>query len=215
MQAKNTTSHASKPLHFSKREAINFGFETSKKNILYFLSLLLVIFAINIFLGVLQIATGAAEGILLSSLITVIRVIVGVVISMGIIRISVDFAEGKTPKIKDLFYTDNIFNFIHGSIVKTFIVVFGIILFIIPGIIYSIRLEFVPYLIIDKRMGPFEALNKSWEMTRGNTWNLFLFAILLLLINLLGLLVFLVGLFITVPLTMVATAYVYRKLLNS
>jgi uncharacterized membrane protein len=52
-------------------------------------------------------------------------------------------------------------------------------------------------------------------MTRGNTWNLFFFGILIGLINILGLLCLVVGLFITVPLSMLASAFIYRKLLNN
>jgi uncharacterized membrane protein len=68
--------------------------------------------------------------------------------------------------------------------------------------------------VIDKNLEPVEAVKTSWRMTKGNVWNLFFFGILLGLINILGFLCLIVGLFITVPLSMLATAFVYRKLLN-
>ncbi len=46
----------------------------------------------------------------------------------------------------------------------------------------------------------------------GAKWDLFLFGLLLGLINFVGALVFLIGLFATIPTTMVAYAYVYRHL---
>jgi uncharacterized membrane protein len=74
-------------------------------------------------------------------------------------------------------------------------------------------LQYTTYLIVDKNLGPIEAIKKSWSVTRGNTWNLFFFGILLGLINILGMVCLLVGLFITIPLGMLATTFVYRKLL--
>jgi uncharacterized membrane protein len=77
----------------------------------------------------------------------------------------------------------------------------------------AIRLKYSAYLVVDKNLGPVEAIKTGWKLTKGNVWNLFFFEILLCLINLLGALCLLVGLFITVPLSMLATTFVYRKLL--
>ena len=103
-----------------------------------------------------------------------------------------------------------------GMGLLTFIVVFiGFILFIVPGIIYGIKFMFAGYLIAEKTMGVIESLKKSSEITQGSKMNLFLFGILTALINVAGVLCLGVGLFITIPLTMVATAYIYRKLVPS
>jgi uncharacterized membrane protein len=83
---------------------------------------------------------------------------------------------------------------------------------IIPGIILLIRLSFFDYLIVDKNSRIVESLKKSWEITKGNTWNLFLLYILLGLINLLGFFALIIGLFWSIPTTMIAETFVYRKL---
>ena len=95
------------------------------------------------------------------------------------------------------------------------LIVLGIILLIILGIILAIKFQFFGYFIVDKGDGPIEALKKSSAITTGAKWNLFLLYLLLLLINLLGAIFLLIGLFVTIPTTMVAIAFVYRKLLNS
>ena len=61
-------------------------------------------------------------------------------------------------------------------------------------------------------MGPIEALKASSRATMGSKWDLFLFGLLLGLMNFAGVLLFLVGLFVTIPISMVACAYVYRRL---
>jgi uncharacterized membrane protein len=85
-------------------------------------------------------------------------------------------------------------------------------LLIIPGIILSIRLGFFDYLIVDKDSKIIESLKRSWEITKGNVWNLFLLYILLGLINILGVFILIVGLFWSIPTTTIAKTFVYRKL---
>jgi uncharacterized membrane protein len=119
----------------------------------------------------------------------------------------------KKTVYKDLFYYKPFVNYFLASILTGLIVIGGLFLLIVPGIIFGIRLKYACYLIIDKNFKPMEAIKVSWKMTKGNTWNLFFFGILLGLINILGFLCLIVGLFITVPLTMLATTFVYRRLL--
>ena len=85
---------------------------------------------------------------------------------------------------------------------------------IVPGVIWAIKYQFFAYLIVDKKMGPWEAIQKSGEMTAGNKGNLFLLGLILALINIAGAICLLVGLFATIPTTMLAIVYVYRKLLG-
>ena len=52
----------------------------------------------------------------------------------------------------------------------------------------------------------------SSKVTKGAKWDLFVFSLLLVAINIGGALCFLVGLLITVPMSAVSWAFVYRKL---
>lgn len=210
-RSKNSVQ-AAKNRQFSKKEAINFGFEVAKKNIFFFIPLFVVVILTYAVLGFFQMAL--QDAILLSIVASLVRFIVGMMISMGLIKIALEFVGKKKPKLSDVFYKKSLLNFFLVSVVNFLIVFVGFLLLIIPGIIFSIKLQFASYLVVDKGKGVVEALSGSWEMTKGVKWNLFLFWILLALINILGALCLLVGLLITVPLSMVATAYVYRKLLS-
>ena len=86
---------------------------------------------------------------------------------------------------------------------------------IVPGIIWGIQYMFFSYFIIDEDLGPMEALKRSAAITEGAKWDLFLFGLLLAGINLLGALCLLVGLIATIPATMLAFAFAYRRLLPS
>jgi uncharacterized membrane protein len=139
--------------------------------------------------------------------------VINLIIGIGLIKIALEFVDGRKPKFSELFYYKPAINYFVASLIQGVIVVLGFILLIIPGIIFSTRLQYVSYLIVDKNLGPVDAIKKSWNVTRGNTWNLFFFGILIGLINLLGIICLVVGLFVTVPLSMLATAFVYRRLL--
>ncbi len=199
--------------HFSKKEAINLGFKLAKKNIIFFIGIFVIVVVISSISSAIQIGVALEKQSMLYILLNILTFIVNAIIGMGLIKISLAFIDNKKPKFSDLFYVKPFVNFILASLIRGVITFIGFILLIIPGIIFSIRLQYVTYLIVDKNLPPVEAIKKSWEMTKGNTWNLFFFGILLFLVNVLGAIILLVGLFVTVPLTMLAITFVYRKLL--
>ena len=217
MTGKKSENSAPKTPHkhnFVKREAIDFGFNIAKGNIVFFFGVAVVWALVTIISSSIQGALNADKQFSLSFLFSLLMWVVSSIISMGIINICLEFVDNKEPEIKDIYYTQKIFNFILASIIKSVIVIVGFILLIVPGVIFSIKLQFAEYLIVDKKFDAIDALKGSWEMTKGVKTNLFIFSILLGLINILGLLCLVVGLFVTIPLSMVATAYVYRKLLS-
>jgi uncharacterized membrane protein len=200
-----------KKAQFSKKEAVKFGFGIAKSNLLFFIGLLIIVFFVSAVASSLR---GEAQKSALAYLVlSIVQYLVNIVIGMGLIRISLEFIGKAKPKIRDIVYYKPIVRYVLASIVTGIVVILGLVLLIIPGVILAIRLQYTTYLIVDKNLGPIEAIKKSWSVTRGNTWNLFFFGILLGLINILGMVCLLVGLFITIPLGMLATTFVYRKLL--
>ena len=76
----------------------------------------------------------------------------------------------------------------------------------------GVRFQFYNYLLVSGDTGVIDALHQSFVMTKGAVWKLSLFALLVVLINIAGLLVFIVGLLATIPMTLIAYARVYRIL---
>lgn len=109
---------------------------------------------------------------------------------------------------------------IHGGLVGPVIGIIDMLLGLlgILGLIilvfFGIRLMFFNYFIVDKGLGPIMAIKASFQTTQDVFWLLFGFLIVIGLINILGALVFLVGLFVTIPTTLLAITFVYRKLLD-
>src|SRR4030042_3338766 len=201
--------------HFSKSEAINFGFETAKKNLFFYFALFVICAFLILSYVILQATLVSNFGVLGSFITGVVNWVVTASITLGFVNVALKLIDKKKVEYKDLFFQDwgLVFMYIITNLIRTIIIIVGFILLIVPGIIFAIKLQFVDYLIVDKKMG-IDSLSKSWQMTKGVKLNLFLFWILLALINIAGALLLLVGLFITIPLSMVATAYVYRKLVS-
>ena len=108
--------------------------------------------------------------------------------------------RGERVEIKDIFsvFQKNYWNAVIANIVVTVIVILGVIMLVVPGIIFACRLAFVPYLVVDREMDVMEALRVSWDMTRGYGWQIFFMGFLAIWIGIGGLILLFVGVFISV-----------------
>jgi Membrane domain of glycerophosphoryl diester phosphodiesterase len=59
------------------------------------------------------------------------------------------------------------------AVLQTIILMSGLILFIIPGIYFSVRLSFAFYAIIIENLSATNALNRSWQLVKGHWWQVF------------------------------------------
>ncbi len=198
---------------FSKKEAIKFGWDITKNNLGFFAGITIVYF-ILIFIPSILIEITKEQGSFLEVAFSIAHYALIVIMSMGFIKIVLLFVDNKKAKLGNLFSEYRLFfKYIFAQFLYVLIVGMGIILFIVPGIYLGVRFWFFDYFIVDKKIGPIKALKESWKATSGSAFNLFLFFLLMALINIIGVLAMGIGLFITLPTTMIATAIVYRKLL--
>lgn len=115
-------------------------------------------------------------------------------------------------RLSDFWHPQDFLKYVAVIILFNVIVVIGIILLIIPGIIAALTFMYAPYLVIDKGLGPIEALKESARITKGNKWRLLALSGATVLVMLLGVLVLLVGTIVAMPVVMLATIDAYRKL---
>ena len=96
-------------------------------------------------------------------------------------------------------------------ILISLIVGIGIVMFIVPGIIFACRLAFVPYLVIDRNMETMEALRTSWAMTSGHGWTIFLMGLLAIPIFIAGIIMLFFGVILSVIWISVAFAVIFHR----
>ncbi len=120
--------------------------------------------------------------------------------------------RGERIEVRDIFvvFQRNYWNVVIAHIVVAVIIGMGIIMLIVPGIIFACRLAFVPYLVVDREMDVMEALRVSWDMTRGYGWQIFLMGLLAIPVVLLGFLCLVVGVFVSVMWILTAFATMYH-----
>ena len=195
------------------KESIRFGWDTMRANLGFFILFLIIIFMVNTFFSVFS---GLFENRLpiFSLIFSLGSLFASLVINIVIIKVALKFCDNDKREISEVISFDAplFFKFVAGYFLYILIVALGFLLLIVPGIIWMIKYQYAVYLIADKGSGPLESLRKSSEITQGVKWELFGFLLLLGLINIAGALFFVIGLFATVPTTMVAMAWMYRKL---
>ncbi len=200
--------------NFTYGEILSYGWEKTKKHFWFFAGLLVIAWLAQV------VPTEFANLFKNKFVVLYIIFLLGAwilqfIVRMGLIRISLDVFDKGEAKLNSLFSCSKfLVDFILGSLLYLLIVVGGFILLIVPGIIWAIKYQFFAYLIIDKNLSPTQALKKSAEITEGNKWKLFLLNLLFVLINIAGAICLMIGLFVTIPVTMMASAYVYRKLIG-
>ncbi len=199
---------------FSVGEAIKFGWNTLKSHIGFFVGVVVIAFVMT------AIPSGIASGLeesspFLSRVIYFISYIVGLGVNLGLIKVSLAFASNEKATYSDLFSQfPKTLNYFIAHILYSIIVTVGLILVIVPGIIWGVKYALYPYFIVEKDVGPLEALKLSGTTTQGFKWDLFALYFLSALIVLLGAFVIFIGLFVAIPTVMVAQAYAYKKLVG-
>ena len=195
-------------------EVVRFGWKKMKDNLGFFIVLLLVAWLVQI---VPQLIGDylVERQIILGLTLYLISVVLNIVVTMGLIKISLRFSANKKGTFKDLFSCFPLFfKYLISSILYGLLMIAGLILLIFPGMIWGIKFGLYPYFIVDKGLGPIKALKASAKTTMGARWDLLGFGFVVFIINLLGVLCLVIGIFATIPTTMVATALIYRKLLS-
>lgn len=131
--------------------------------------------------------------------------------SYGVIHIFTKVVRKKTFVFEETFsgfktYTRAILS----RLLVMLVVGVGLIFLLIPGIFLACRLIFVPYLIMDKKHGVKESLKLSFYMTKGYFWTILGMGILSFVVILLGLVLFGVGILISLVWINMAFAVFYN-----
>ncbi len=198
--------------NFGKIDLIKEAWELFKKN----LNIILALMGVYLVYYIAQYGVNYLfKESFLATILSLVFLIVFLVIQLGAYNLVLKIVDGHKAAIQDLYTYPNIamkiLRNIAAGIIVGVIVMGGLILFVIPGIYLGIRLMFFTYYIVDKDAGVMDSIKKSWELTRNGVVNLFFLSILFLIINFIGALFFGIGLAVTIPLTFLATALLYRK----
>lgn len=193
-----------------------------KRHFYYFFSAFLFIGIVNIALS--AISPSAEEysslslmaiGGVVAVLISIVGVFIQMYLQMKVMKATLSVVRDPdyVPQFQNFFVREGdgrtiVWRFFLTSILVGFFVLGGFILLIIPGIYIAIRMSFAVYILVDKKCRPMEAIRASWELTRGNFWKIFRFALITGFFFLITFIAFIV----TIPLMQVMQITLYNRL---
>jgi hypothetical protein len=122
---------------------------------------------------------------------------------------------GRRAEFADLFLGFNYFvPTLVASIVIGLFVFGGTLLCVIPGLVVAAMYKFTYLFIVDKRMDFWPAMQASHAVVKRDYVGFTLFLLLMALVNLLGVLCCIVGIFVTIPVTFAAITVAYKEIVG-
>ena len=199
-------------------DVLGFGWRVMKANLWFFVGLAFVAGLVNAMPNIIEevirhLKPPEAVAGLLILVLNIIGMVISTIVGIGFMKIALSFCDGRRPRFGTLFDFQGCFwRYVGAHILLMLIVLGGYLLLIVPGIIWSIKYGLCQYFVVDKGLGPVQAIKASGRTTMGAKGQLLGFSILCGLIILLGLLCLGVGIFAAYPTVIVANALVYRHL---
>jgi hypothetical protein len=134
-------------------------------------------------------------------------------IEVGLLRISLALQDGRNPRLVDAF---NHFSwapgFLAGQLLYLAMVLAGLVLLVVPGILLAARFALFGFQNAGGESSVLRSFKHSGNVTRGATSRLAATLVTLFVFNLLGAALPGVGLFVTVPISVLMMASIYRQL---
>jgi uncharacterized membrane protein len=203
-------------MEFSTGSALRFGWETFKKRPWFFVGSTVVILLASGLIDAFSSAIDAAVGGSAeqpSIIGTVVNLGLGTLLGMGATAFYLAAHDNPdTVDLSALWHPQPFWKYLGASILYAVALVVGLILLVVPGIIFALMFMFTTFIVIDRELGPVEAMKESNRITYGHKWSLLGFTLVLVLINLLGVIALVVGLLVSIPVSSLAVTHAYRVL---
>lgn len=199
-------------------DAITFGWRKLKDNIAPFL----IFMAIQIGVGVVGGSFGysatidADTGELVttgSPAVSFLFFVINLVLSMVVIHMAISAVRGEPVSIGDSIsrIMENpiqILWFFLVQLIISILVGISVLLCIIPAFFVAGMFFIAPYLVVDRDQG-IDSLGQSLAASEGQRGKLALFILAIIALNIGGALLCGIGLFVTIPISWIAAAYVF------
>lgn len=131
-------------------------------------------------------------------------------LNIGLAMLFLDVARGREVSLGTLFRGGPCYlAVLLASILFTLIYVGGLLLLVVPGIIFALMFSQFFYLIIDRNVGIIESLELSKQITHGNKLMIFVLWLLAAGLSIAGFLMCCIGVVFTVPLASLMYAVAY------
>jgi uncharacterized membrane protein len=198
---------------FSKKEALRFGWNAFTARPWVFLGATVLMMVVSMVFNKLTQDGGAT----LTFVIAIVGTLIQWWLYLGFTRMTLTAYAGGPVGFGLLFGESwkTLLQYAIMAIISGVLVFIGLVLLIIPGIIIYTMICLAPFLILERELTAIESLKESRRITRGHKMNIFLFVLLLALINIVGALLLGIGLLVSVPVSLLAFVYIFKEMERS
>jgi len=186
--------------------ALSYGWKKFQENVGPLIAIVAVPIVAQIVLG--AIAFAARSTFILYALIQVLSFVVSMIALLGVTRAALLITAGETVDFGKAFQYDRWGEWFVFAIVYGLLVGVGLALCIIPGLFVLAFFGMAPFFFVDGRMSLGDALNAS--RAAATSKGLALPVLLAIIVGALGVILCVIGVFVTYPVAFIAVAYLYR-----
>ncbi|KAA0919767.1 hypothetical protein [Dietzia sp. ANT_WB102] len=192
----------------SPTQAVSAGWQMFKNNPLPWVLITLASMVVSGIAG--QFANSDSATVVLFA--QILSFLVGMLFQAFVVRGALLEVDGHKPAISDFFKLHNFGWFVVAAILVGIATVIGVFALIIGAVVVAFFLYWTQYFVIDRNMTATDAVVSSFNAIKSDAGSLFGLAVLNVLIILVGALALLVGLFVAIPVTTLASVYAYRMI---
>jgi uncharacterized membrane protein len=188
--------------------ALSYGWNGFVNNLGAMVVLVVLYFGIQIVFNIVAqfIRPSSVIGALLvSGVVIAAGLFITFIVEAGLIRASLAVTRGEAPKPEMMFSTERLGPYLLASIVVAALAFVGILACCIGYVVVRLFLLFYGFYVLDKDIAPLDSLKKSFDLVSKNMGDVLVFAIVIVLINL-------VTCGLAIGVTEISIGYAYRKL---
>lgn len=192
---------------FTIREAFDEGWRLTKEHFGFLIGYQVILYFLIILFAVIGNDSLSA--------LHIFGIVIVNLAQMGLYHAALVITAGMKPQYAELYQNWRLFiSWLVASFIFGFVFTLGIILLIVPGCYILARYGLFPFFILDKDLGPIDGLKQAGKATKGIRGHLFLLFIACFALNILGFILLVIGLFVTIPITLLALTFAYRKIIS-
>jgi len=180
-----------------------------------FMAALFAYMVIAVILNVILGFIFPSDGVVADNAKSILSMPVLVPIMLGIVMLAISHVRAKELQLQSVFdYYVHVWPLVFASVAMYMMIAIGFLLLVLPGIYLAVSYKFTLPLIVDKKLGVWEAMELSRRTVTKRWFKFFGLDIALLIIVLISAIPFGIGLIWTAPMAFVAHALLYHHIFD-
>lgn len=194
--------------YFSPTQAVGYGWRAFKGNAGPFLGLAVLMLVVG---GVFSaLGDAGSSGFARQLVFQLAGQVVSYLLAAALIKGALDAVSGRPVSFGSMFEGWDKVQVLIASVLLGVGTMIGLILLVIPGIIFAVLTAFTMYFVVDRHDDAVTAIKNSIGLVRANLGSTIMLGLVSIGVALLGLLALCVGIFVAIPVIYIAAAYAYR-----